>query len=42
MFAADYPFERMADGAEWFDSLPLDGRTRAQIAHENARALLGL
>jgi hypothetical protein len=28
--------------AEWFDSLPLDAATRAQIAHENARRLLGV
>lgn len=42
MFAADYPFETMADGAEWFDALDLDDATRARLAHQNARKLLRL
>lgn len=42
MFAADYPFERMADGAEWFDALDLDPDVHEKIASANARRLLGL
>jgi gamma-resorcylate decarboxylase len=42
MFAADYPFETMADGARWFDGLDLDAGTRQQIARGNAARLLRL
>ncbi len=42
MFACDYPFEEMADGAEWFDGRTLDADTRARIARENAIGLLKL
>jgi gamma-resorcylate decarboxylase len=41
MFAADYPFEEMSDGAQWFDALELDRRTHAKLARENALELLG-
>lgn len=42
LFAADYPFEEMADGAEWLDSVEIDEADRAKIASENARRLLRL
>jgi 2,3-dihydroxybenzoate decarboxylase len=42
LFAVDYPYESIAEGAAWFDAAPLDDATRAQIAHENARRLLRL
>jgi 2,3-dihydroxybenzoate decarboxylase len=42
MFAADHPFEEMADGAAWFDSLDLDAADREKIARGNAQRLLGL
>jgi gamma-resorcylate decarboxylase len=42
LFAADYPFEDMADGARWFDSLDLDPADQEKIARANAKRLLGL
>lgn len=42
LFAADYPFEEMADGAEWFDSVPISERDRLKIGRTNAERLLGL
>ncbi|MGH2890688.1 MAG: amidohydrolase family protein, partial [Solirubrobacteraceae bacterium] len=42
MFAADYPFEDMQDGAVWLDSVPVSDRDRRKIASDNARALLRL
>jgi predicted TIM-barrel fold metal-dependent hydrolase len=42
LFAADYPFEEMADGAHWLDAVPVSERDRERIAHTNARELLGL
>ena len=41
MFATDYPFEKMADGAEWFDQLPISDIDKAKIGRENAARLLG-
>src|SRR3954469_5885051 len=42
MFAADHPFEDVADGAEWFDALSLDDGVRSSIAWGNASQLLAL
>lgn len=42
LFAADYPFEEMADGAHWFDALPISDRDRLKIGRTNALTLLGL
>src|SRR3954466_12328564 len=42
MFAADHPFEDVAEGAEWFDALDLDDDVRSKIAHANAQRLLQL
>jgi 2,3-dihydroxybenzoate decarboxylase len=42
LFAADYPFEDMADGAEWLDAVAISDGDREKIAFGNARNLLGL
>jgi len=42
LFAADYPFEEMADGAEWIDAVEISEADRAAIASENAKRLLHL
>jgi gamma-resorcylate decarboxylase len=42
LFAADYPFEEMADGASWFDSVPISEADRLKIGRTNAQRLLGL
>lgn len=42
LFAADYPFEEMQDGAAWFDSVPIAEGDRAKIGRTNALRLLDL
>ena len=42
MFAADYPFEELEDGADWLDRAPISDRDRHKIASENAARLLHL
>ena len=42
MFAADYPFEEMADTTEWFDALDISTADRRKIGRANAGRLLGL
>lgn len=42
MFAADYPFEEMADTTVWFDALDISAADRAKIGRANAEKLLGL
>lgn len=42
LFAADYPFEAMEDGARWFDSVPISETDRLKIGRTNAERLLGL
>ena len=42
MFAADYPFEELDDGATWLDRVPISDGDRRKIASENARRLLRL
>jgi predicted TIM-barrel fold metal-dependent hydrolase len=42
MFAADYPFEELDDGARWMDAVPISDSDRRKIASENARSLLRL
>ena len=42
MFGADYPFEKAEEAGHWFDHEKLDEKVRADIAHNNAAALLGL
>jgi gamma-resorcylate decarboxylase len=42
LFAVDYPFERMSDAVEWFDSLPISELDRLKIGRTNAQRLLKL
>jgi 2,3-dihydroxybenzoate decarboxylase len=42
LFAADHPFEDMADAATWFDALPLAPADLEKIARLNAIRLLGV
>lgn len=42
LFAVDYPFERTADAAGWFDAVPISELDRQKIGRDNAAALLGL
>ena len=42
LFAADYPFERTADAADWFDHAPISETDRHRIGRTNAQGLLGL
>jgi gamma-resorcylate decarboxylase len=42
LFAADYPFERPAEAAAWFDSTPISEADRRKIGRSNAFDLLGL
>lgn len=40
IFAADFPFEYLHDGADWFDTVPISDRDRQKIGRENAQRLL--
>jgi 2,3-dihydroxybenzoate decarboxylase len=42
MFAADYPFEEMADTTLWFEALDISAADRQKIGRTNAERLLGL
>jgi len=42
MFAADYPFEEMHEGAEWFDAVPISEADRLKIGRTNAMRLFRL
>jgi predicted TIM-barrel fold metal-dependent hydrolase len=42
LFAADYPFERTAEAAEWFDAVPISEADRVKIGRTNAERLLGI
>ncbi len=42
MFAADYPFEEIADGADWLDRVPISDTDRRKLASDNATRLLRL
>jgi 2,3-dihydroxybenzoate decarboxylase len=42
LFAADYPFERLQDAAEWFDTVPIAEADREKIGRTNAQRLLCL
>ncbi len=41
LFAADYPFEELQDGARWLEEAPISDTDRLKIANGNARRLLG-
>lgn len=42
VFAADYPFEDLHDGAQWMDTVPISDRDRQLIGRENITRLLKL
>jgi gamma-resorcylate decarboxylase len=42
VFAADYPFEYLRDGADWMDAVPISDRDRERIGRENVKRLLKL
>ena len=43
LFSADYPFEKMEDAADWFDTTPvLSSEDRLRIGRGNAEQLFGL
>lgn len=42
MFAADYPFEELEEGARWLEHVPISEHDRRKLASENARSLLRL
>jgi len=42
LFAADYPFEEMGDGAAWFDNVPISESDRLKIGRTNAQKLFAL
>jgi len=42
MFAADYPFEEMHEGAEWFDAVPISAADRVKIGRTNAQKVFRL
>ena len=42
LFAVDYPFERTAEGAAWFDAVPISEGDRRKIGRDNAARLLGI
>ncbi len=42
LFAADYPFERTAEAAGWFDAAPIAEADRRKIGRANAERLLGI
>lgn len=42
LFATDYPFEEMQDGARWFDEVAISETDRLKIGRTNALRLFGL
>ena len=42
MFASDYPWERIEDGADFIEAAPISEDDRRKICHENAEQLFGL
>lgn len=42
LFAADYPFEDMAEASTWLKALPISQADKAKISRTNAMGLLGL
>ncbi len=42
MFASDYPWEQIEDGAAFIEAAPIDEATREAICHGNAERLFGL
>ncbi|MBV8988571.1 MAG: amidohydrolase family protein [Solirubrobacterales bacterium] len=42
LFAADHPFERTSEAAEWFDQVPISEPDRLKIGAGNARHVFKL
>lgn len=42
LFAADYPYETMAEAAEWFDHAPINDADRSRIGRSNSERLFGV
>ena len=42
LFSKDYPFEPMAEGARWFDDLPMSAQTKYAIGRGSAVDLFKL
>ena len=42
LYATDYPYESMAESAEWFDNLPISPGDLRKIGRGNAEKLLRL
>ena len=42
LFAADHPFESIAEAAEWFDAVPISEPDRQKIGRDNAARLLAI
>lgn len=42
LFAADYPFERTSEAADWFDNAPISEPDRLKIGRTNAAKLLSI
>jgi gamma-resorcylate decarboxylase len=42
MFAVDYPFEKLEDGARWLDGAAISDADRLKIGRSNAERLLGV
>ena len=42
MFASDYPWEQIEDGADFIEAAPIAEDDRRKICHGNAERLFGL
>jgi predicted TIM-barrel fold metal-dependent hydrolase len=42
LFAADYPYETIAEAAGWFDQAPINEADRSRIGRSNAERLFGI
>ena len=42
MFSVDWPFEDVAEGAEWFNTVPISESDRAKVGRDNAIKLFKL
>jgi predicted TIM-barrel fold metal-dependent hydrolase len=42
MFASDYPWEQIEDGADFIEAAPIDDQEKRKICHGNAEQLFGL
>lgn len=42
MFASDYPWEQIEDGADFIEAAPIGEDERRKVCHGNAEQLFGL